>query len=179
MPDTIPESVKGIVFHNIEPPNLLTDYDVLGFEADNCLVKYDTLSLVKTFVQLTLEDLVNNYEGYPKELMQFDFNKHLNVCNNNSVWDIHNGTILKLAEGGVITQAIRGFVSLSQSQIEVLYGTPPKFEQLKWPEKNSLELANPKAYLTIMGQFEMYKTVVICQVVHFMRSYAMGEKTGM
>ena len=68
---------------------------------------------------------------------------------------------------------------MSQSQIEVLYGTPPMFKQLKWPEKNSLELANPKAYLTIMGQFEMYKTVVICQVVHFMRSYTMTGKTGM
>jgi hypothetical protein len=76
-------------------------------------VRYNTLELTKTFVQLTLEDLVQNYSGYPKEIMQFDFNKHLNVCNNNAVWDISNGTILKIAEDGVITQAIRGFVSLS------------------------------------------------------------------
>ena len=61
--------MKGVVFNEVKPPNLLTDYDVLGFEADNCLVKYDTLALTKTFVQLTLEDLVTNYDGYPKELM--------------------------------------------------------------------------------------------------------------
>ena len=101
--NTIPGTMQGVFFEGIIQPDLLKDYDVMGFDADHCLVRYNSVELTKTFVKLTLEDLVNNYKDYPQELLEFDFEKNKNVCNNNAVWDIHNGIILKIAEGGEIT----------------------------------------------------------------------------
>lgn len=44
--DTIPAEVKKHFFQGVEPPRLLTDYDVLGFDADHCMVKYHNVELV-------------------------------------------------------------------------------------------------------------------------------------
>jgi hypothetical protein len=53
---------------------------------------------------------------------------------NNAVWDIDKGTILKLAEGGVITHAVLGLTVLTKKDIEELYGKPAVFEHLAYPE---------------------------------------------
>ena len=39
--DTIPATVKELFFPGVEKPDLCLDYDVLGFDADHCLVKYN------------------------------------------------------------------------------------------------------------------------------------------
>ena len=39
--DTIPAEVKKYFFQNKTPPNLLNDYDAIGFDADHCFVKYN------------------------------------------------------------------------------------------------------------------------------------------
>ena len=44
------------------------------------------------------------------------------------------GTILKLGDDKVITAAISGFERLSNQEIKALYGDPPVYEPLKWPE---------------------------------------------
>jgi hypothetical protein len=44
--DTIPAEVKQHFFQGVQPPNLLTDYDAIGFDADHCLVKYNVRELV-------------------------------------------------------------------------------------------------------------------------------------
>ena len=41
---------------------------------------------------------------------------------NNLIWDIKNGTILKLSEGKQIAHALLGFQKLSKEQIVLMYG---------------------------------------------------------
>jgi hypothetical protein len=38
--DPIPIELKNFFFKNQKPPNLLTDYDAIGFDADHSMVKY-------------------------------------------------------------------------------------------------------------------------------------------
>ena len=57
---------------------------------------------------------------------------------NCAVWDIVNGTLLKLGEDCEITHALRGFKPLSDSEKFKLYGCPPKFPQLAWPKSVKL-----------------------------------------
>jgi hypothetical protein len=45
--DTIPASIKSFFFAGKDPPKLLSDYDVVGFDADSSLVKYDMNELVR------------------------------------------------------------------------------------------------------------------------------------
>ena len=39
--DTIPAALKPFLFNDREAPDLCAEYDVLGFDADHCLVKYN------------------------------------------------------------------------------------------------------------------------------------------
>lgn len=39
--DPIPPHIKKFFFQGKSPPDILQDYDVLGFDVDHCLVKYN------------------------------------------------------------------------------------------------------------------------------------------
>ena len=83
----------------------------------------------------------------------------------NAIWDIHRGTLLKLAEGKIITHALWGMDMLSQSTIEEMYGSPPIFKPLNFPETISQMSPKDEAYWTLMGHFDYCKIPVICKVV--------------
>jgi hypothetical protein len=53
---------------------------------------------------------------------------------NGAVWDIENGTILKLTEDCLVSHAISGFKTLTEVQIRGIYGDPPIYNWLKWPK---------------------------------------------
>lgn len=39
--DPIPPQLKKFFFQDKSPPDILQEYDVLGFDVDHCLVKYN------------------------------------------------------------------------------------------------------------------------------------------
>jgi hypothetical protein len=69
--DPIPPSIKQHFYNGISPPNLSTDYDAIGFDADHCFVKYKVTALLKHLVTLKLKDM-HEYSGYPEQIMEFD-----------------------------------------------------------------------------------------------------------
>ncbi len=77
---------------------------------------------------------MHEHFGYPKEIIEFDYDKGLPVCLDNAVWDIAQGTILKLGQNKEITHAVKGFEKLTHEQIIQIYGAPPIFKHLKWPD---------------------------------------------
>ena len=64
--DTIPPAIKAHFFQDKQPPNLISDYDVIGFDADHCVVKYNVKELVSYLIRSELEDFVEM--GYPEEI---------------------------------------------------------------------------------------------------------------
>ena len=88
----------------------------------------------------------------------------MGVCLNGGIWDINNGTILKLDEGRRITHAVRGFKSLSREQIRDMYGEPPVYMHLGWPESN--RCLEKDASWTFMTPFESFKLAVVSQVTN-------------
>ena len=48
--DTIPAELKEYFFADRQPPNLTQDCDVIGFDADHCMVKYNIDALTKLIV---------------------------------------------------------------------------------------------------------------------------------
>lgn len=95
--DTIPKEVKEHFFKDREMPNLLKDYDVIGFDADHCVVKYEVKELVRFLVEEELKDFVEM--GYPEQITEFNLEEEIEVCLNGSIFDIENGLIIKLTEG--------------------------------------------------------------------------------
>lgn len=83
-----------------------------------------------------LKSLHENY-GYDEKVLEFDYDKHLSLCLTNAVWDIQNGLVLKLSSEKEIFHAMRGYEKVSDSELYEIYGDPPTFKSLKWPETNT------------------------------------------
>ena len=116
------------------PPNFATDYDVLGFDADHCLVKYNIPQLAALMSRLTSADLHERL-GYPEEIRNVPDSIH-GMSLNNTVWDIQNRLLLKLGEGKVVVQANRGTTKLTQAEIESVYSSSAVFQPLNYPNTN-------------------------------------------
>lgn len=59
--------MKAHFFTDKSQPNLIEEYDVLGFDADHCMVKYNVKELMTHINNITANDLQMR-DGYPKEL---------------------------------------------------------------------------------------------------------------
>jgi hypothetical protein len=89
--------------------------------------------------------------GYPEGIKDFDFENDLEVVLNCGVFDIEKGTVLKLVEGRQITHALHGFESLTMDKIKEMYGDPPIFKNLKWPDTNQCFTETNGPHETFMG----------------------------
>jgi hypothetical protein len=63
-----------------------------------------------------LKELCQNFD-YPKEILDFDYEKHLSACINGTVFDMEHGLMLKIGEENTVVKALYGFESLSQEEI--------------------------------------------------------------
>jgi hypothetical protein len=90
--DTIPENIKKHFFTDKSMPHLL-DYDAIGFDVDNAFCKYKVEPCLKLTIKSYLAYLVAGM-GYPEDVKEFDYENHMNICLNYSVWDVKNGTVL-------------------------------------------------------------------------------------
>jgi hypothetical protein len=105
--------MKPWFFKDQKQPNLMEDYDCVGFDVNNCLVKMNIEEVTKALILSHLEALCTKFEGYPKEIMNFNFEENFGVCLNNAIWDIENGTVIKVNERREVTHAVLGFEPLS------------------------------------------------------------------
>ena len=60
-------------------------------------------------VKAHIEELVENFQGYPELVLEYDIEELLKYHLNNAVWDFDKGLVLKLAEDKLITHAVYGF----------------------------------------------------------------------
>jgi hypothetical protein len=95
--DPIPERLKPMFFANQLPPDILKDYDCIGFDADHCIIKYKTAEMLDTLIVGSLNALLADYKGYPEDILKFDW-KNKNMWMNATLWDIDKGMLLKLGK---------------------------------------------------------------------------------
>ena len=171
--DTIPAEVKQYFFQGVQPPNLLTDYDAIGFDADHCMVKYNVKELVSFLIKIELEEFAEL--GYPSCITDFDYEKELDMCMNSCVFDIDKGIIIKLAEGLEVVQAMKGMRKLSKDEIKSVYGNPPIFSNYEWPNTTHLHQGKG-AYWVFMTYFDTPKVAVVLKAIDLIdRGLAKGK----
>ena len=102
--------LQSYIYSKVAAPDLLNDYDAIGFDI-NCLMKItDWFEFSKFMVKTLLMGLHDNFEEwYPQIIADIDYEKIQSVWLNGAIWDTDNGTILKLSEDNRITHAILGF----------------------------------------------------------------------
>ena len=91
---------------------MVGEYDIIGFDLENCLIKFDNQALTRLLIEISLQELVNSY-NYPTKILEFDYDEYLPLCLNNSVCDLQYGTVLKLAEKKQIFHAMHGYQKLT------------------------------------------------------------------
>ena len=129
--DPLPQSFKTLFYQGVDPPNLTRDFDVIGFDADHCLVKYNVSELQKLLIPVFLRDL-HEYCGFPEEIMDFDpESDFIQTALNFGVWDVKRGYVLKLGEGNEVLAAMKGKRVVPREEILSVYGSPvPTFPKL-------------------------------------------------
>ena len=78
--------------------------------------------------------------------------------------------MLKLDEDKIVTHAIHGFDKLRMSDIKKLYGDPPRFTKMKWPDAVRVMDEEKGAHWTMMGLAKAIKVPIVCQVMHLMKT---------
>ena len=109
--EEMPAGLRQRFFGDKEEPDITRDFDAVGFAADHCLVKFNMKVWLPLLVQGHLDELHDKWPGaYPAQVKKFDFKKHMGLFMNCVVWDIENGTLLKLAgDDKQVTHALLGF----------------------------------------------------------------------
>ena len=177
MKDTIPAPLKPFIFSDKVAPNLAADYDVIGFDADHCLVKYNIPRLSSMINRCFAKDLTANF-GYPPEISQIP-DELIGISLNNAVWDIENRTLLKLGEGKVVLRACKGSTVLDREAIEELYGSPPVFHPLDYPRAHLNLNEERGAHWTLMTYFEGSTAPLIAHGIDLMEQGLLTGKTNL
>jgi hypothetical protein len=98
----------------------------------------------------------------------------MGLCLNNAVFDIKNGTLLKLAEGREVSHAMKGLQKLSRQEINNLYGNPPIYKEFQFGKITNM---SPEGgYLSLNGFMETSYAAVLCQVVELIDSKIVKDK---
>jgi len=140
------------------PRRLGENYDVIGFDADHCLVKYKLRHL--TEVQLELQfDLIIQQFGYPEEVRKLPPNCFHRFAHNWLVWDVEADLLLKLGKDRRVLVAMRAFEKLSDQQVKAVYGEKRVFKTLEWPKSTNFE--HNKTYWTFGTFFELNSPILI------------------
>ena len=65
---------------------------------------------------------------------------------------------------------MQGFQILSFVEITEIYGDPPTYKHLKWPQTNIDISAETGAHWVMIGHEDCFKVPIICQVTHMLRN---------
>ncbi len=100
-------------------PDILHDYDAIGFESEHCLVKYNIRNLTRLVTDVYLEQLHKDEpHNYPKEIKIFDYEHHLGHFFTNCVWDVENGILIKLSAEKKVVRGYIGFQPLTEEELD-------------------------------------------------------------
>ena len=93
------------------------------------------------------------------------------------MWDIENNLVLKLAEGKEIVRAFKGFTEVPLSQVYNIYGKPPIYDPLDYPNRSSQLKEQKGAHWTLMTYFDCCKVPIILKGIELIEQGVIKGKT--
>lgn len=98
----------------------LADYDCIGFDLDNTLLRYNITNLIHTEYEMLATFMVDN-RGYSKKLLKPLADNDLDFMQKGLLLDFERGNILKVGPDGIIYKACHGTHLLNKDQIKKIY----------------------------------------------------------
>ncbi|XP_032680321.1 5'-nucleotidase domain-containing protein 1 isoform X1 [Odontomachus brunneus] len=98
----------------------LADYDCIGFDLDNTLLRYNITNLMHMEYEMLATFMVDN-RGYSKKLLKPLTDSDLDFMQKGLLLDFERGNVLKVSPDGVIHRACHGTHLLNKDQIKKIY----------------------------------------------------------
>lgn len=98
----------------------LSDYDCIGFDLDNTLVRYNVTNLMHMEYEMLATFMVDK-RGYNKKLLKPLTDNDLDFMQKGLLLDFEKGNILKVGSDSIIHKACHGMHVLSKEQIKKIY----------------------------------------------------------
>lgn len=109
-----------------QPPNFsLNDYDCIGFDLDNTLVKYNIKEMIYHEYNVLAKFLVDR--GYSKEHLLKPIEEGADFMQKGLILDFERGNLLRVCPDGSIQIGCHGTKFLSKEEIVKIYG-----EKMRW-----------------------------------------------
>lgn len=98
-----------------------TDYDCIGFDLDNTLLRYKLTEMVELEYNVLAHFLITA-KGYSSKFLERPMQENIDFLQKGLIIDFARGNILKIAYDGYISKACHGTRQLSDDEIVAIYG---------------------------------------------------------
>jgi hypothetical protein len=105
----------------------ISDYDCIGFDLDNTLVRYNISNMVKLEYELLAKYLVEE-KGHSQEFLYKPYNDDIDFLQKGLILDFQRGNQLRIGPDGYIQKAAHGTKMMTDAEIVADYGDERKWE---------------------------------------------------
>lgn len=104
----------------------LADYDCIGFDLDNTIVKYNVKNMIYHEYEVLAEFLIT--KGYSKEALRRPVEDGSDFMQKGLILDFERGNLLRVCPDGTIQIASHGTTFLTKQEIIDIYGETKRWE---------------------------------------------------
>ncbi|XP_060658513.1 5'-nucleotidase domain-containing protein 1 [Drosophila nasuta] len=152
----------------------LMDYDIIGFDLDGTLLRYDLLEM-STLIYNVLKQYLVEHKGYSPALLTQQLD--LDFLQKGLMLDGTRGNVLKLSNEAQVLRATHGTRLLSDAEIVAIYGPERRWDVTTAFYNDPLSTWNGPAALqmrALMDYFDMPAALVFAQAVDLVDKAAGG-----
>lgn len=145
----------------------ISDYDCVGFDLDNTLLRYKVSAMVKLEFEVLAKYMVE-HKGYSEKHLLRPFNDQIDFLQKGLIVDFHRGNIVKSNADGYIQKVAHGTKILCDAEIVSVYGSERKWSELDAFTKDVLVAWNGPAadkLRTLLDFFDMPASLVFARCV--------------
>lgn len=104
----------------------LADYDCVGFDLDNTIVKYNVKNMIFHEYQVLADFLVS--KGYSKEFLLKPIEEGADFMQKGLILDFERGNLLRVCPDGSVQMASHGTKRMTKQEIVDIYGEAKRWE---------------------------------------------------
>uniref|UniRef100_A0A1B0CC25 5'-nucleotidase domain-containing protein 1 n=1 Tax=Lutzomyia longipalpis TaxID=7200 RepID=A0A1B0CC25_LUTLO len=144
----------------------LNDYDYLGFDLDNTVLRYNVRNVVRMEYQVMAKYLVEE-KGYSAKLLE-PLEADEDFLQKGLILDCENGNILRISRSGVVLRAAHGRRFLTDDEIASYYGPERRWELGRKFSEDILKVWNGPVSLklrNLLDYFDMPVSLLYSRIV--------------
>lgn len=145
----------------------MSDYDVVGFDLDNTLLRYKVSAMVRLEYDLLAKYLVD-VKGYSSTHLLKPFENDLDFLQKGLILDLARGNVLKVSANGFIRKAAHGTRFMADDEMCAVYGDDRKWDVIvKYADDMLLTWNGPMAtsMRSLLDYFDMPAALVFARCV--------------